>query len=267
MDKLEFIKNHYLKGEPILLDDFSSSWSCHNKWTYDFFRKKCGNLLVEYNELTKNDKKSKLIPPPSGKMLFKDYVDLLEKNRPSEKRLFNYNLFRYDKDLKKDISFPKNWISNFFIPYPLLFFGAKSSKVRLHYDLDEANVFLTQIKGRKKVWLFSPEDTPYLYKYPFAVHSAVDVFNPDFKKHPLYKHAKAKEVTIHSGQTLFIPSRWWHAIEYTDSGCGVSIRSLPLKIKNLASGLSGVFLTKNLDSLFNKVIPNLWVNYKEKRLP
>ena len=267
MNKLQFIENHYLKSEPALLDDFSKSWPCHKKWTYDFLKKKCGNLRVQYNEPIKDKRKSKLIPPVSGKMLFRDYIHLLERNHPSEKRLFlNYSLFKYDKSLEKDIPIPKGWVSNFLLPYRFLFFGVKNSKVRLHYDLDEANVFLTQIKGRKKVWLFHPDNTPYLYKYPFAVHSAVDFFNPDFKKYSLFKQAKAKEVIIHPGQTLYMPSGWWHAIEYIDAGYGVSLRSLPIKIKSMVSGFNGVFFSKNLDNLFNKVMPNVWANYKEKKV-
>ena len=41
----------------------------------------------------------------------------------------------------------------------MLFFGAKGSKVRLHYDMDFYPNFLTQLEGTKTIWLFPPDQT------------------------------------------------------------------------------------------------------------
>ena len=138
--------------------------------------------------------------------------------------------------------------------------------MRLHYDADHANVFLTQIRGRKAVWLFPPTDSKYLYKYAFAVHSPVEVGAPDLKKFPLFKHASPQKFIVHPGQTLFIPSGWWHYIEYLDSGYGVSLRAWPVNLRHLAAGLNTVLLVVNIDSLFNKIAPHLWAKYKQKKL-
>jgi hypothetical protein len=38
--------------------------------------------------------------------------------------------------------------------FPLMFFGGKGAEVTMHYDIDCANVFLTQFVGNKRVDAF-----------------------------------------------------------------------------------------------------------------
>ena len=49
--------------------------------------------------------------------------------------------------------------------------------------------------------------------YPEEVlsnYSQVDITNPDYEKFPLFKNAEPLKVTVKAGETLFIPSGWWH---------------------------------------------------------
>ena len=89
----------------------------------------------------------------------------------------------------------------------MLFFGAKGSKVRLHYDIDFCPNFLTQLEGTKTIWLFPPEQTKYLYKYPFSVHSPIDFKNPDVKKYPLFKNFYSSEICNRKRRYIVYPSR------------------------------------------------------------
>ena len=54
------------------------------------------------------------------------------------------------------------------------------------------------VRGSKRVRLYSPAATRYLYPMPLygesPNHSAVDVAAPDSRRHPLYKQARQHEV-------------------------------------------------------------------------
>lgn len=250
---------------PFKTSMFSKDWRCIEKWSYNFF-KSFNKLEVKYNSVVTGNKLGKLTPPYTGTMLFTKFISILEKNKPSDLRLFSFNLLNYKKELKKDFITDKNWIENFYLPNPWLLFGAKGSVSRLHYDVDFCPNFLTHLKGTKTVWLFSPEDSKYLYKFPFAVHSPVDVKNPDYKAYPQFKNAKARKFTLQKGDTLYIPPGWWHYIEYTTSGYSLSIRSFPKSIIDFFRGCLTIFFVYMIDSFFHYTIPNLWHNYKIKNL-
>jgi hypothetical protein len=93
-----------------------------------------------------------------------------------------------------------------------LFFGGKGcSFPRLHIDVNWVHTQLTQIIGHKEFILYPPEQTPYLY--PDAEqpnYSPVNIIDPDYTKYPLFKKAKPFKITLKPGETIFIPSGWWH---------------------------------------------------------
>ncbi|MDO9103410.1 MAG: cupin-like domain-containing protein [Methylovulum sp.] len=87
----------------------------------------------------------------------------------------------------------------------------------LHFDPGDGT--LIQLHGSKKVILFPPEQTAYLYPFgfydtlPFWV-SQVNIDNPDLDKHPDYSKAKQHryELVLNPGQLLYIPTHWWHEV-------------------------------------------------------
>jgi len=93
-----------------------------------------------------------------------------------------------------------------------LFFGGKGcSFPTLHIDLNHVHTRLTQIIGEKDFILYPPDQTQYLYPEKENPNlSPVNVTDPDYNKFPLFKNAKALRTTLKPGDTLFIPSGWWH---------------------------------------------------------
>ena len=93
-----------------------------------------------------------------------------------------------------------------------LFFGGKGCAFpKLHVDYNWPHTQLTQIIGDKEFILYPPNQTDYLYpEEVLSNYSQVDITNPDYKKFPLFKNAEPLKVTVKAGETIFIPSGWWH---------------------------------------------------------
>lgn len=47
---------------------------------------------------------------------------------------------------------------------------------------------------------------------------SVDPMNPDLKKHPAFKRAKAFEIRVNEGDILYLPSLWYHHVRQSQ-GC------------------------------------------------
>ena len=129
---------------------------------------------------------------PIDKMKFGDYLDLIASG-PTKIRLFAFNIFKADSSLKKDLIVPK--LVNKVLPINnLAFFGGESSITRLHRDADNSNLFLSEFHGEKLIILFDSKYDDLLYRYPYTIHSGVDIENPDYEKYPGLHHVKGKHL-------------------------------------------------------------------------
>jgi hypothetical protein len=125
----------------------------------------------------------------------------------------------------------------------------------LHYDL--SNGFLCQVRGRKQVWLFDPSQTDRLYprgdKFPgldnFERQSRVDINHPDDAAFPELRRAAALECTLREGDTLFIPSTWWHEVETLDLSISVQLAFAGGTVYSELAMLSDLFKSKRPEEL------------------
>lgn len=106
--------------------------------------------------------------------------------------------------------------------------GPKGIREGLHYDKDYRNI-LCQIQGRRRIILFNPEQTKYMYpssKFDNgSLLSKVDFWNPNLNRFPKFRKAKYIEMILNPGQMLYIPPYWWYAAEYLDTNISISIKS------------------------------------------
>lgn len=154
-------------------------------------------------------------------------------------------------------------MDGFIKEFPFMFFGGQGSKVALHYDIDLSHVFLNQFHGRKRVVLFSPEQSKYIYQHPFTVASYVDVNNPDYEKYPALRKVQGFETILNPGETIFMPSGYWHYIEYTDGGYSMSVRANESYVRR-AKGLWNIARHYVVDKGMNKIMGDDWRKMKEE---
>ncbi len=145
---------------------------------------------------------------------------------------------------------------------PFLFFGGEGSNVRLHYDFDNSDVFLTQFSGTKKITLFHPKNSKLLYRQPFTTHSHLNISKEEFKTTPSYPLLEALTGKIECEDTLYIPAKYWHFIEYETGGFSLALRSLNQSNIEVIKGGIYVLAYTQMDNLFGKISPEKWANFK-----
>jgi len=94
-----------------------------------------------------------------------------------------------------------------------LWIGPKGAITPTHHD--QLSVLHTQVVGRKKWTFFAPDQHPYLYNDE-SVYSSVDPLKPDYTRFPMYKDVQKIEEVMHPGETLFMPTGWWHHVTALD---------------------------------------------------
>lgn len=261
LSREQFEQAFLFPGQPVVIKGFLKDSGAYQKWSMDFFRREMGRLKVGlFDDIPGREDRS--FKTPDLYMKFGEYLDLIERE-PTNKRIFLFNIFKHRPELKKDVTFPKlvrHWNKNF----RFTFFGGKGSVVRIHQDMDMANVFLTQFHGAKRVILFAPEYAKLLYRYPFSVHSSVNVEAPDYETYPGLHYVKGYETIINKGDTLFIPSGYWHHIVYLEGGFAMALRSWSPNWSRYLKGLYNVGIMTHLDELFRFALGKRWFEWKKK---
>ncbi|MCB0571961.1 MAG: cupin-like domain-containing protein [Phaeodactylibacter sp.] len=259
LDRYAFAQEYLKPGIPVIFTDLMDPWPAKEKWTIDFFKTVYGNLMVPV--FSDNvSKPGKNYMEPDMVIPLSEFLEQLEQG-PTNLRLFLFNIFRHAPELCNDYSIP-TIMDGFIRDFPFMFFGGEGSKVALHYDIDLSHVFLNQFHGRKRVVLFPPEQSKKLYQHPFTVASYIDVNQPDYKQFPALRNAHGFECILHPGETLFIPSGYWHYIEYTDGGYSISLRANESYTRR-ARGLINIAKHYVVDKSMNRIMGQEWRRIKE----
>lgn len=262
ISKADFIKNYYIPQKPVLIEGLTKNWSAFQKWNLDYIQQHAGEQTVPLynNEPTKGKQNS---AEPATEMKMADYIELI-KTKPTNLRIFFYDLKVKLPELLNDFEYPDIGLK-FFKRLPVLFFGGQGSKVLPHYDMDLADLVHFHFHGTKHVMLFSPEQTKYIYKIPFAVHNLerIDLDNPDFEKYPALQYLEGTEATMKHGDALYMPSGYWHFIKYLDGGFSMTLRAFPRRLGRLGNMMYNVFFMRHFENVMRKSFGQKWIDYKE----
>lgn len=262
LTRKEFLDEYYKPKRPVVLTDLALSWPATQKWTFDHFMGKYGHFDVpvigpDFHKPGPNYMKSR------ETMKFGDYLQLIQQG-PTEYRIFFWNIFAHAQELLHDFSVPTDLCGGFFNAMPRMFFGGAGSFTPIHYDIDLPNNFHTHFWTRKHIILFNYEQRKHLYQHPFTVQSPVNPAKPDYDKFPALKIAKGVETILAHGETLFIPSLWWHHIGYLDGGYSLTVRSYDSPL-NFARGSLNLMRHFVVDKGLNALWGPGWKQWKENQ--
>ncbi|MBK9271991.1 MAG: cupin-like domain-containing protein [Saprospiraceae bacterium] len=269
VSKKEF-ENQYLKAnKPVVFKDLIQDWPAYSKWDFEYFIQKYGEVEIPIYDQSFS-KAGKSYMSPTGRMLLGDYLRLIQ-NGSSNIRIFLLNILALIPELKNDLG-KLSIMDGFIDSLPFMFFGGKGAYTKIHYDLDCSHVFLTHFQTKKRVLLFAPDQSDLLGPVPFTVGCLINPIDPDEGKYPGLKYLRGYETTLEHGETLFMPSKFWHHIEYTESGFSIAYRAFD----SVAQRLNGIFhITQHMmvDRSMNFLLGDKWAQWKvdqaksKQRLP
>lgn len=267
----EFKSNYYVPQKPVVITGLAKRWPAYTRWTWDYFKEIVGNQQVALYNNVKSDAYTPINTADDYKT-FGEYIDMIQQG-PAGWRIFLFNIFDHAPQLINDFTWPEDLMKGFVKKYPMLFTGGQTSITHMHFDIDMSHILHTQFAGRKRVLLFKYEEQHKLYRKPFEVLSLADFSNynqspgkPDYDKFPALKYAKGYEVILNHGDTLFMPAGYWHHMEYLDSGFALSLRALQSSLSGKLRGAWNLFGMRSIDTVMKKTAPQLWYNYKVKKI-
>jgi hypothetical protein len=260
----DFKKNYLDPRKPLIIKGLTKSWPAREKWTTEYLKGLAGDVTVNLMDNSKADP-NKPINASVAKMRFGDYLDLI-KSKPTELRIFLFNLFKHAPQLADDVVIPKDLMGGFIESMPTMFFGGSNSVTFLHYDIDLGHIFHTHFSGRKHVILFDNKWKERLYCIPNATYALedYDVANPDFEKFPALEGVEGYEVFLEHGDTLFMPTGMWHWMKYLDGSFSLSLRAWDASISRKAQSVGNLIVKGGIDSVLKMIFKAPYAKWREK---
>ncbi|MET4138927.1 cupin-like domain-containing protein [Pedobacter sp. UYP1] len=264
ISKEDFEKNYLNARRPLVIKNMAKNWPAYEKWSMDYMKTVVGDKLVPLYDSAKADP-SKPINAAATEMKFADYIDLI-KTTPTDLRIFLFDPIKQAPKLLNDYIAPKDLMGGFLDSYPNMFFGGKGSVTFLHYDIDMAHIFHTHFNGRKHVILFENKWKERLYQIPYATYALedYDIENPDFDKFPALKGVKGVEAYLEHGDTLFMPTGYWHWMKYLDGSFSISLRAWDKSWAVKAKSLYNLTIQRKFDNFMKANFREKYMAWKER---
>lgn len=264
ISKEEFFEKYLKPRRPVVIKNMAKKWPAYQKWTMEYMKEVVGDVEVPLYDSSKADP-SAPINSSAAKMKFGDYIDLIQRE-PTDLRIFLFDPIKYAPKLLEDYISPKELMGGFLDKYPNMFFGGKGSVTFLHFDIDMAHIFHTHFNGRKHVLLFDYKWRERLYQIPYATYALedYDIENPDFTKFPALDGVEGIECFLEHGDTLFMPTGWWHWMKYLDGSFSISLRAWDKSWAVKAHSLWNLTVQRKFDDIMKSNFKKKYMDWKEK---
>jgi len=262
--KEEFQEKYLKPRKPVIIRKMAHEWPAYGKWTLDYMKETIGDVTVPLYDSSKADPAAP-INASAAEMKFTDYIDLI-KSEPTDLRIFLFDPIKHAPQLLDDYISPHKLMGGFLDKYPNMFFGGAGSKTFLHYDIDLAHIFHTHF-GKKHILLFDYKWKDRLYQIPYATYALedYDIENPDFEKFPALDGVEGIEAYLEYGDTLFMPTGWWHYIKYLDGSFSISQRAWDKSWAVKAHSLWNLAIQRNIDNFMKARYKTKYMDWKERK--
>ncbi|MBP0594549.1 cupin-like domain-containing protein [Paraburkholderia sp. LEh10] len=214
-----FYEQYYFQNRPVIITGTFDSWPARSKWSFDYFRERCGDAEVEVQFGRDADADYEINQPVLRRtMRFRDFVDLVETGGVTNGFYMTANNASRNRvalaALWNDAPPIGEYLDTAAVDAGFFWSGPAGTKTPFHHDL--TNNFIAQVMGRKRVLLVPLTDTVHMYNH-LHCYSQVDGGAIDSKRFPSIERARMIECTLEPGDLLFLPIGWWHYVEALDA--------------------------------------------------
>ncbi|XP_038717903.1 F-box protein At1g78280 isoform X2 [Tripterygium wilfordii] len=214
---LEEFYHHYDGQKPVLLAGLADTWPARSTWTIDQLSPRYGETKFRISGSSRK-----------VSMKFKDYVTYIDHQHDEDPLyIFDDKFGEAAPDLLKDYSVPHLFQEDLFDvldkdqrpPFRWLIIGPERSGASWHVDPALTSAWNTLLSGRKRWAMYPPGRLPLgVTMHVNDEDGDVHIDSPsslqwwlDF--YPLLgEEDKPIECTQLPGETIFVPSGWWHCV-------------------------------------------------------
>lgn len=220
----EFARRYLRPGRPVLVTGMMDEWPAMRRWSFESLARLNAETLVCLEEGNVIQGETALRHVKLG-----EYLRALAEGGAGGtdgdpvSYLSLFDVFTVLPELAGDVDFSllrQHTVHNRVFAW----LGPAGTVSGFHQDWMD-NV-LAQVRGRKRVLLAAPDQSPFLYpsrKYEYrCTLGSVDPDAWDPARHPLFARARLHEVVLHPGEMLFIPRGWWHRVQSLDPSISVN---------------------------------------------
>ncbi|PWB83435.1 MAG: transcription factor jumonji [Methylocystaceae bacterium] len=223
----EFVAGYVRHRRPVLISKGFEGCAARHVWSLDHLRRRAGERRIVLKDWDESGIRLSHVRLDA-------YVDSLERyeagddeeaaSRRRPPYLHDVPLTSILADAAADLEqfpcgfFPA-WYGADWPKFAQLFLGPSGSVTPLHFDCLLTHNLFFQVMGRKKFTLLPYKQLVYCYPRDWR-WCAVDVENPDYDRHPLFRSASPVEVVVEPGDVLYMPPGALHHVRSLD--CGLS---------------------------------------------
>ena len=214
--------------KPVILTDVMRNWRALD-WSWNFLTERYGGSEISVSRYNSGWYKASDARRMSLETFIQGLLTADWQSFPYYVR-DSWELFGKHPELLSDCPVPAHFFDWFSRipglgrPGPRLFIGPAGAITPLHVDIWETHAWLTQVVGRKRWVLVSPNDRRFLASAQLPgkglARYTVDPENQDFLQH--YPQIQPIEHTLEPGETIFVPSGWAHHVRSLDPGISIT---------------------------------------------
>jgi hypothetical protein len=217
-----FYDEIFAQQRPMIFPDLVPGWPAFGKWTPAYLREQFGHVEVEVTSgrdadaaYDQNGSKNAIRCLLSA---FVDRVTRVEESNDFYMVAQGRNLGRPElAGLFDDVTLPAGWFDEALLnTSSALWFGPKGTVTPLHHDT--SSILFCQVYGSKRLQLISPLELS-MYGVAQSLYSRANAETRD----SLPANVQVLDVTLASGDALFIPAGYWHQVRALDVSISLAL--------------------------------------------